>query len=802
MDFLRRPALAEDTVQYRLFLAQPDPSDTRAAEQCLQQHLERVLAQCAPLLVQYIWQDQTFNIKYCPEKGGVPAHLAGSTRFGDNVEDEWFIVYLMLEITRAFPLLAARVEDNDGEFLLIEAADCLPRWLSPESSENRVFLYRGDLHIIPAPPRPGAPGWPPEVTPSLPQALALLCSHPQSCLAAQPIRSAVAKRVTGAFYLRTPLDLRCCRPFSTFTPESCVLTSALQVTFTRCLYAQLQGQTFTPDRRSGFTLPPRSDPRYRAHELGMKLAHGFEILVSKCRQPSSELGSPVSCSPLWGGFLDSLQKSGYFRGELEGSARYRELLHSAERFFRQSITVPQSSGGLSPGQEVLQELQSCPLNVEELRERESQLPPEDSDSWLEISPEDLERLLQETTGRATGSSNPCKRATQEEEEAGYSLVAVTKSVKAFINKVSSHEGAELPWSQSESPFTFDASSMASAVDRIIGTALLLPLLGPGLKGAEALGSLRRYMDQMDQELAGTHIGHSFAQPAGVVSHCPPPTAGGSTSTPDRTATLSTGMYKQCHLVTARASLTVLHPELGCLITQGQLQEYSIILLYAEEGHSPVGSEAARLDSPTLQRCFFQLSSLGMDPVILLGGLSAFRRLYPFLCTPRMVLLEPERRALTIYPSEILEGALYQGSAAQAQDYRIIKNLHITHVVNATADSPDAFPSVLRYLRLRLSDDTQQDVGEALPLAARFIAGALQGGGGRVLVHCSLGRGRSSALTLAFLMEHRRWPLCHAYRWLQERRGCAAPNAGFLRQLAVYEERLFGQRLTTLEDIRL
>ncbi|XP_066549279.1 serine/threonine/tyrosine-interacting-like protein 1 [Amia ocellicauda] len=261
-------------------------------------------------------------------------------------------------------------------------------------------------------------------------------------------------------------------------------------------------------------------------------------------------------------------------------------------------------------------------------------------------------------------------------------------------------------------------------------------------------------------------------------------------------------YKQCHLVTARASLTVLHPELGCLITQGQLQEYSIILLYAEEGHSPVGSEAARLDSPTLQRCFFQLSSLGMDPVILLGGLSAFRRLYPFLCTPRMVLLEPERRALTIYPSEILEGALYQGSAAQAQDYRIIKNLHITHVVNATADSPDAFPSVLRYLRLRLSDDTQQDVGEALPLAARFIAGALQGGGGRVLVHCSLGRGRSSALTLAFLMEHRRWPLCHAYRWLQERRGCAAPNAGFLRQLAVYEERLFGQRLTTLEDIRL
>ncbi len=143
----------------------------------------------------------------------------------------------------------------------------------------------------------------------------------------------------------------------------------------------------------------------------------------------------------------------------------------------------------------------------------------------------------------------------------------------------------------------------------------------------------------------------------------------------------------------------------------------------------VGSQEARADSPTLQHCFFQLSALGMDPVILQGGYSAFHSLYPFLCTPRMVLLESERRSLTIYPSEILEGALYQGSASQAHDYRIIKNLHITHVVNATAEISDAFPSVLRYLRLRLSDDAQQDLRQALPEASRFIAEAFRGAPG-------------------------------------------------------------------------
>ena len=30
------------------------------------------------------------------------------------------------------------MNDNDGEFLLIETADFLPDWLEPETSENRV----------------------------------------------------------------------------------------------------------------------------------------------------------------------------------------------------------------------------------------------------------------------------------------------------------------------------------------------------------------------------------------------------------------------------------------------------------------------------------------------------------------------------------------------------------------------------------------------------------------------------------------------------------------------------------------
>uniref|UniRef100_A0A4W5NNG6 Ecdysoneless homolog (Drosophila) n=1 Tax=Hucho hucho TaxID=62062 RepID=A0A4W5NNG6_9TELE len=574
MDLLRRTAMQEDMVQYDLFLVQPNLSDAQADDLCLQHLVEEILAKVAPLLMRYIWQQQPFNLKYHTEKGGVPAHIGGSTVFGDSVEDEWFIVYLLLQITQAFPELAARLEDNDGEFLLIEAADYLPKWLNPESSENRVFLHRGELYILPCPSRSGDVGLPRDAVPSVTQALALLSSHTQACLASPKIRTALGKRLEGypekiqanlhhahcflpagiatvlaqrpdlvapavsAFYLRDPVDLQACRTFRTFPADTRVLTS---VTFTRCLYAQMQQQHFTPDRRSGFTLPARSHPQYRAHELGMKLAHGFEILCSKCRQPSSVPDAPVSCNPLWKGFLNSLKKNGYFRGELEGSAHYRKLMTSAENFFKHSITPTHSSGGRAPAEEVLQLLQSCaPYNLDELSKQEAHLPPEDSESWLDISAQELEQLLEEREGSGVGLGGSKPSLTKHpqggrsenekgEEEGSYSLVAVTQGMKNFINAMSSHEGAELPWSHSNEPFRFDPESMAGALDRLLGTKdeeldsddlddddddddRVKGPTGPlGEEGPEALEGLRKYMDEMDHELMGTNIGQSFNQ---------------------------------------------------------------------------------------------------------------------------------------------------------------------------------------------------------------------------------------------------------------------------------------------------
>ncbi|NXP82133.1 ECD protein, partial [Ramphastos sulfuratus] len=318
------------------------------------------------------------------------------------------------------------------------------------------------------------------------------------------------------------------------------------VTFTKCLYAQLMQQKFVPDRRSGYTLPPPSHPQYKAYELGMKLAHGFEILCSKCSKVSPDSKTNVPHGPLWERFLNSLKEKNYFKGQLEGSAKYLELLHMAEDYFQQSVTKPESSAEVSPGDEILTLLETMTIDLKVLERDAACLPPEDDDNWLDITPDDLDQLLKEARNESLPSS--------KEEEQKYDLEAVAESMKAFVSKVSTHEGAEMPWSSDESHVTFDVDSFTKALDRILGADseeldsddldeeqefdfsdeddedLDTENQGQDQKVSpnELIGSLKSYMNEMDRELAHTNVGKSFTtqkQGASSVKATAPQSAG-------------------------------------------------------------------------------------------------------------------------------------------------------------------------------------------------------------------------------------------------------------------------------------
>ncbi|CAM9897730.1 unnamed protein product [Ectocarpus sp. 4 AP-2014] len=138
-----RAATAEDFVRYQIFV------DEWSSIEHLQQLRESVLELVDSITAGFIWHREAFALSVAvPSGGNLEPHLTGEQVFGGNVSDEWFVCYLLFTITSTFSELTACITDNDGEFLLIEAATAIPPFLSPGNSNHRVWVRSGEVHLV------------------------------------------------------------------------------------------------------------------------------------------------------------------------------------------------------------------------------------------------------------------------------------------------------------------------------------------------------------------------------------------------------------------------------------------------------------------------------------------------------------------------------------------------------------------------------------------------------------------------------------------------------------------------------
>lgn len=247
--------------------------------------------------------------------------LYGITEYGESVEDEWLIVYMLRELTRLFPCLWVRVADADGEFLLIEAANTLPDWINPEIDENRVWLHDAKLYIIPLPVDHDLKEKH-VVKISLRHAVDYLRQKPNALLHSSLIEREAFYRLekypdfakssthyslvtvprklafilhtlpksiamaVETFYLRDTISLQTIMSESSelvFPPDDLVTMS---VQFSKVLFAQLKSQPFRPPPRWRhlFSTPSLGNAFASTHtpysqlDLGMKITIGYEML--------------------------------------------------------------------------------------------------------------------------------------------------------------------------------------------------------------------------------------------------------------------------------------------------------------------------------------------------------------------------------------------------------------------------------------------------------------------------------------------------------------------------------------------
>lgn len=98
--------------------------------------------------------------------------------------------------------------------------------------------------------------------------------------------------------------------------------------------------------------------------------------------------------------------------------------------------------------------------------------------------------------------------------------------------------------------------------------------------------------------------------------------------------------------------------------------------------------------------------------------------------------------------EIIRDKLYLSDAASAQNLEALRPRKITRIINLSSHAPCPFEGEIAYLHLKYGDGDPALL-DSLKEASEFIEGEE-----RVLVHCRLGRSRSAALIIAYLMRSR------------------------------------------------
>ncbi|EFN75871.1 protein ecdysoneless [Harpegnathos saltator] len=528
---------------YPKFCYTTDPD--AVTEATLIEEIAKYNAEIAPLIVDHIWHCDSLNFRprikqamllnrilegsAVEEDYHTLPHIYASLRFDEDIGDEWLTVFLIFRLTKVFNGLIARVVDSDGEFLLIEAANVLPLWASPETCQDRVFIHNGDIHVIR------------ERGTSFPNLLNNINGKPYISKMSEKVQLVLQKRIgiypdeiqkrkhkTRAFLpekaasilrleprliapaIRTichsdPLERRVCRAMRYFPPEQ---RTMVNLKMTKCLYAMATYCRYTGDPRTGWNIPPATCSKYNAHVLGVKVACGLEMLVAraneerrKCTKEKSDVSDDTEKlklnEPAFNAYLARLEASGYFRDLLEGSQERDKLLSTAKEYFLKHATLFDNLTNLheSDAQKVLEAWENIQTNdIEMHAQDETTLSPADSDSWLNIDPAQLETYLNQQWGNIKD-----KKLDQES-------LSLREKVQSFLNQTSTVDGVHFLGEQSvendvmqdaedSTRIEFDADAFDSALRGI------LDLVVPGGEG-EFEGSSEGSLGGDDEDKGG------------------------------------------------------------------------------------------------------------------------------------------------------------------------------------------------------------------------------------------------------------------------------------------------------------
>lgn len=174
---------------------------------------------------------------------------------------------------------------------------------------------------------------------------------------------------------------------------------------------------------------------------------------------------------------------------------------------------------------------------------------------------------------------------------------------------------------------------------------------------------------------------------------------------------------------------------------------------------------------------------------------------------------PARPSLSLTPSPSSDGVLPLGlqhnitkvtedifvSGKEVIDnLTLLDSLAINALINCCRERPtDHMPPRIEHLHLGVEDSPTENIVWAFKDCNSFIDRIIAEGG-KVLIHCNAGMSRSVSVAMAYLIDRRGYSLIRSFELLKSTRKQASPNAGFMKQLALWEKAKLGVKTCSLD----
>lgn len=501
-------------------------------------NLEELRLQCLQTLgndLDVIWNAESFalEIKDTPT---LP-HLSGRLWFDNSVEDEWYVVWLLQKLSKNLPVVI-KVWDDDGSFLLIEAAEVIPSWLTPENSENRLLLYQGGCVLIPLPTSPADIVWLPQNMVTMESAIV--------CAQKVPQNDAINKNIDlklREFPNRSLHRIRCHLPIPlihalTTSPSliSPIISAYLHadnrevqsiiknrqldwrdtldtnIQVTRCQYAQIYSQRI--GTCNAWPYLPVGHVDHQARDIGVKIACGAEIVLA-IAEGNSLVDKEFSK------YIKRLRSFRYFGDYLEGSKAYTELMKKAEVYFQASRNGGSEMSYMIDSHKLKSVVMEAMNNLEvcDLYKHIEKVPDSDSDVWMDDIPADVQQWFVNSRKTNKMQSDTCPSEMTQSPEIAKSNEASNKNLNnvntklhGFIDNISSHEGAEIPEiNLNVDDFMDCLRDFKDQVDKAAATSELSESDDTSSLDSESEEEMKEYMHELEEQLKGTTMSDSFAK---------------------------------------------------------------------------------------------------------------------------------------------------------------------------------------------------------------------------------------------------------------------------------------------------